>query len=86
MPLPIDPSRSALPPVAQFLAEAALQRQSALLGLDKPTPAPAPLPTADPSAPPPHTHLAQPPRWAFACPGRQGQHLGPGARAARCRF
>ena len=47
MSLPIDPSRNALPPVAQFLAEAALQRQSALLGLDKPTPAPAPLPTAD---------------------------------------
>jgi len=46
MSLPIDPSRNALPPVAQFLAEAALQRQSALLGLDKPTPAPAPLRTA----------------------------------------
>ena len=34
MTLPIDPSRTALPPVAQFLAEAALQRQTALLGLD----------------------------------------------------
>lgn len=53
MALPIDPSRSALPPVAQFLAEAALQRQTALLGLDKPGPTPAPLPAADPSAPPP---------------------------------
>lgn len=54
MALPIDPSRSALPPVAQFLAEAALQRQTALLGLDKkPGVAPAPLPPADASAPPP---------------------------------
>ena len=35
MTLPIDPSRSALPPVAQFLAEAALQRQTSLLGADK---------------------------------------------------
>lgn len=63
MPLPIDPSRSALPPVAQFLAEAALQRQSALLGLDKPKPmaAPAPLPVADPSAPPPSASSPSPP-------------------------
>ncbi|MCO5357547.1 hypothetical protein NG899_17620, partial [Acidovorax kalamii] len=54
MALPIDPSRSALPPVAPFLAEAALQRQTALLGLDKkPGVAPAPLPPADASAPPP---------------------------------
>ena len=35
MSLPIDPSRSTLPPVAQFLAEAASQRQSSLLGADK---------------------------------------------------
>lgn len=50
---PIDSSRSvALPPVAQFLAEAALQRQSSLLGLDKPPPMPA-RPGADPAAPPP---------------------------------
>lgn len=35
MSLPIDPARSPLPPVAQFLAEAALQRQSSLLGADK---------------------------------------------------
>lgn len=35
MTLPIDPSRSALPPMAQFLAEAASQRQSSLLGADK---------------------------------------------------
>ena len=61
MALPIDSSRSALPPVAQFLAEAALQRQTALLGLDKPGPAPAPLPTADPSAPPPTPHSPSPP-------------------------
>lgn len=45
MSLPIDPIRSALLPVAQFLAEAASQRQSALLGLDKPSAPPAPLPT-----------------------------------------
>ena len=32
MALPIDPTRSALTPVAQFLAEAASQRQSALPG------------------------------------------------------
>ena len=50
---PIDSSRSAaLPPVAQFLAEAALQRQSSLLGLDKPPPVPA-RPGADPAVPPP---------------------------------
>lgn len=53
MSLPIDPLRSATPPIAQFLAEAALQRQTALLGLDKTGAAPAPLPVADPSAPPP---------------------------------
>ncbi len=63
MSLPIDPSRSSLPPVAQFLAEAALQRQSALLGLDKqkPVAAPSPLPIADPSAPPPSVHSPSPP-------------------------
>ena len=50
---PIDSSRTAaLPPVAQFLAEAALQRQSSLLGLDKPAPVAARL-GADPAAPPP---------------------------------
>ncbi|HTH09109.1 MAG TPA: hypothetical protein VMA55_06030 [Acidovorax sp.] len=50
---PIDPSRSApLPPVAQFLAEAALQRQSSLLGLEKPAPV-LPRPGADPAGPPP---------------------------------
>lgn len=53
MAAPIDPSRSAaLPPVAQFLAEAALQRQASLLGLDKAAPVPA-RPGADPAAPPP---------------------------------
>ncbi|RZJ08704.1 MAG: hypothetical protein EON50_18765 [Acidovorax sp.] len=52
MALPIDPSRSALPPVAQFLAEAALQRQTSLLGLDKAPAAHAPA-GADPAAPPP---------------------------------
>ncbi len=54
MSLPIDSNRSALPPLAKFLAEAASQRQSALLGLDKPSASPTPLPTVtDPSAPPP---------------------------------
>ncbi|MES2610197.1 MAG: hypothetical protein V4679_08150 [Pseudomonadota bacterium] len=50
MATPIDSSRpGALPPVAQFLAEAALQRQSSLLGLDKPAPVRAPVPSADPA-------------------------------------
>lgn len=54
MAVPIDPTRGALPPVAQFLAEAALQRQSSLLGLDKPRTAPAAAAhSADPSAPQP---------------------------------
>ncbi|MBY0412257.1 MAG: hypothetical protein K2Q97_19500 [Burkholderiaceae bacterium] len=53
MPLPIDPFRSATPPIAQFLAEAALQRQTALLGSDKTGTASAPLPVADTNAPPP---------------------------------
>ena len=54
MPGPIDPSRSAaLPPVAQFLAEAALQRQASLLGLDKASALPGAKPGADPAAPPP---------------------------------
>ena len=53
MAAPIDPSRSAaLPPVAQFLAEAALQRQSSLLGQDKPAPVAA-RPGGDPAALPP---------------------------------
>lgn len=55
MAAPIDPSRpGALPPVAQFLAEAALQRQAALLGTDKAAPARAPFPLGDatPPAPP----------------------------------
>lgn len=52
MAAPIDPSRpGALPPVAQFLAEAALQRQAALLGTDKAAPARAPFPLGDPAAP-----------------------------------
>lgn len=51
---PIDPSRSAaLPPVAQFLAEAALQRQASLLGLDHKPASVAARPSADPAAPPP---------------------------------
>ncbi|MNV25078.1 hypothetical protein D3C71_1161610 [compost metagenome] len=70
MSLPIDPTRSALPPVAQFLAEAALQRQSALLGLDKPKPvaAPSPLPGADPSAPRPSVSSPSPPAGPLPAP------------------
>ncbi len=65
MALPIDPSRSALPPVAQFLAEAALQRQSSLLGLDKPGAVPHP---ADPSAPPPSATSPSPPAGPLPAP------------------
>lgn len=52
---PVDPSsRSSPPPIAQFLAEAALQRQTSLLGLDKkPAVAPPPFPVADAGGPPP---------------------------------
>ena len=67
MALPIDPSRSALPPVAQFLAEAALQRQSSLLGLDKPGAVPAPIP-ADASAPPPSATSPSPPAGPLPAP------------------
>ncbi|PJI99667.1 hypothetical protein CLU85_4521 [Acidovorax sp. 69] len=81
MSLPIDPSRSALPPVAQFLAEAALQRQSALLGLDKPKPAaaPAPLPGADPSAPPPSVSSPSPPAGPLPTPADKAS-ISPQAR------
>ena len=67
MTLPIDPSRSALPPVAQFLAEAALQRQSSLLGADKAGAVSAsiadtlsPQPTAQSSAAAPVPHVSTP--------------------------
>lgn len=83
MTLPIDPSRTALPPVAQFLAEAALQRQTALLGLDKPKPAvpaaPTPLPTADPSAPPPSVTSPSPPGGPLPTPADQAS-ISPQAR------
>lgn len=83
MTLPIDPSRTALPPVAQFLAEAALQRQTALLGLDKPKPAlpaaPSPLPTADPSAPPPSVTSPSPPGGPLPTPADQAS-ISPQAR------
>lgn len=81
MSLPIDPTRSALPPVAQFLAEAALQRQSALLGLDKPKPvaAPAPLPGADPSAPPPSVSSPSPPAGPLPTPADKAS-ISPQAR------
>ena len=80
MTLPIDPSRTALPPVAQFLAEAALQRQTALLGLDKPkSAAPAPLPTADPSAPPPSVTSPSPPGGPLPAPADQAS-ISPQAR------
>ena len=80
MSLPVDPTRSALPPVAQFLAEAALQRQTALLGLDKPKPAaPAPLPIADPSAPPPSVTSPSPPGGPLPAPADQAS-ISPQAR------
>ena len=69
MPLSIDPTRSTLPPVAQLLAEAALQRQTGLLGLDKtPGAAPAPLPLTDPSAPPPSATSPSPPGGPLPAP------------------
>nr|WP_295943361.1 hypothetical protein [uncultured Acidovorax sp.] len=83
MALPIDPTRGPLPPVAQFLAEAALQRQTALLGLDKPKPAvpaaPSPLPTADPSAPPPSVTSPSPPGGPLPAPADQAS-ISPQAR------
>ncbi|MFN7152044.1 MAG: hypothetical protein ACK4OE_00010 [Acidovorax sp.] len=81
MSLPIDPSRSALPPVAQFLAEAALQRQSALLGLDKPksVAAPSPLSGADPSAPPPSVSSPNPPAGPLPTPADKAS-ISPQAR------
>src|SRR5690606_25201918 len=82
VPLPIDPTRSTLPPVAQFLAEAALQRQTALLGLDKqkPVAAPAPLPVADPSAPPPSVNAPSPPAGPLPTPADEAS-FSPQARA-----
>ena len=53
----MDPVRSPLPPVAQFLAEAALQRQGSLLGLNRAQPAAAPPP---PGSPPPLPPLPVP--------------------------
>ena len=80
MALPIDPSRSALPPVAQFLAEAALQRQTALLGLDKkPGVAPAPLPPADASAPPPTATSPSPAAGPLPAPADKAS-ISPQAR------
>lgn len=56
MASPIPPSRSALPPVAQLLAAAALQRQTALLGAEpKPGIGASPRSAADPGAPPAST-------------------------------
>ena len=80
MPLPIDPSRSALPPVAQFLAEAASQRQNMLLGLDKPSAAPVPLPAVtDPSAPPPTARSPSPPGGPLPAPADKAS-ISPQAR------
>ena len=80
MSSPIDPSRSALPPVAQFLAEAALQRQSALLGPDKPQPA-APVPRlgGDPSSPPPSVSSPSPPAGPLPAPADRAS-ISPQAR------
>ena len=80
MALPIDPSRSTLPPVAQFLAEAASQRQASLLGLNtKPVAAPAPLPGADPSAPPPSVSSPSPPAGPLPTPADKAS-ISPQAR------
>lgn len=82
MSSPIDPSRTALPPVAQFLAEAALQRQSALLGLEKqkPVAAPAPtLPAVDASAPPPSVTSPRPPAGPLQSPADRAS-ISPQAR------
>lgn len=79
MALPINPSGSALPPVAQFLAEAALQRQSALLGPDKPGAVPAPPPAADPSAPPPSVTSPSPPAGPLPAPADKAS-ISPQAR------
>jgi hypothetical protein len=51
MPIPVDSSRSPLPPVAQVLAEAALQRQNMLLGTGQKAPAPLPADGAGPTLP-----------------------------------
>lgn len=79
MALPINPSGSALPPVAQFLAEAALQRQTALLGLDKPGAVPAPPLAADPSAPPPSVTSPSPPAGPLPAPADKAS-ISPQAR------
>lgn len=54
MPVNLDPPRGPLPPVVQALAEAALQRQNALLGTDREGAVPAQTPAfpAPPGAPP----------------------------------
>lgn len=81
MSIPIDTARTALSPVAQFLAEAALQPQSALLGPDKPQPvaAPAPLSGADPSAPPPSVASPSPPAGPLPTPADKAS-ISPQAR------
>ncbi|MDH4448555.1 MAG: hypothetical protein QE488_13030 [Acidovorax sp.] len=79
MAAPIDPSRSAstLPPVARFLAEAALQRQSALLGVDKPLGATPPLPVGQPA---PGAPAALPLPAAPVPPAADTSHISPQAR------
>jgi len=91
MPVNLDPPRGPLPPVAQVLAEAALQRQNTLLGTDRagavPAPAPAfPLPPGAPQAPVPpalplpvavdQVHLSAQARGSLATPS--GPVTGPG--------
>ena len=84
MALPIDPSRSALPPVAQFLAEAALQRQAALLGQERAAPLPAAA-QGDPAAPPPTAGTPPTPTTPLPVPADKAsisaqarEHLGAG--------
>ena len=67
--------------MAQFLAEAALQRQSALLGRDRPPPAaaPAPLSEADPSASRPSVSSPSPPAGPLPAPADRAS-ISPQAR------
>ena len=80
MAVPIDPSRSAsaMPPLAQLLAEAALQRQSALLGVDPPRAAPPPtLPAGSPT---PQAPAALPLPAAPRPTAADTAHISPQAR------
>ena len=55
MSIRMDPPRTPQPPVAQALAQAAVQRQAMLLGGEREGAAPLPAPEALPGAPAPGT-------------------------------